>query len=146
MAAVVVVDTNVLVSGLLAGEPNATVRHIVDAMLAGQFPFLLSEALLREYRQVLLRPHLQRLHGLTEAETDIVLTELTANGLWREPGDAPPAPDPGDNHLWALLATQPGSILVTGDRRLLENPPDFASVLSPKSFLRLLTTQLAPRN
>ena len=107
-------------------------------MLAGQFPFLLSPDLLKEYRQVLLRPRIQRLHGLTTPEVDTVLAQITANGLWRESADVPPAPDPGDTHLWALLAAHKGAILVTGDHKLLANPPDFASVLAPRSFLNLL--------
>ena len=68
-----------------------------------------SPALLHEYRQVLLRPKLMRLHGLSEEESDRLLTELTANALWREPAQDEPesAPDPGNNHLWALLASAP---------------------------------------
>ena len=45
------------------------------------------------------------------------------------------APDSGDDHLWALMKACRGIVLVTGDRLLLENPPDFASVLKPLSFL-----------
>lgn len=49
-----------------------------------------------------------------------------------------PAPDSGDGHLWRLLATTPDSLLATGDRALLENPPDFASVVSPRQFIESL--------
>jgi hypothetical protein len=42
------------------------------------------------------------------------------------------------NVVWALLAAHKGSMLVTGDRLLLDNPPDFASVISPRSFVALL--------
>jgi len=45
------------------------------------------------------------------------------------------APDSGDDQLWALMKACRGSVLVTGDRLLLENPPDFASFLKPLSFL-----------
>ncbi len=139
---VAVIDTNVLVAGLLTNAPDSPVRRIVDGMLAGQFPFLLSPDLLKEYRQVLLRTRIQRLHGLTVPEVDTVLAQITANGLWRESADVPPAPDPGDTHLWALLAAHKGgAILVTGDHKLLANPPDFASVLAPRSFLNLLTEE-----
>ena len=48
---------------------------------------------------------------------------LLANGMWRQPAAAAPAPESGDNHLWALLASWPESRLVTGDRRLLDCPP-----------------------
>jgi len=84
---------------------------------------------------VLLRPKLVKLHGLTEAQIDQLLVELTANAIWREPKPGSPAPDRGDDRLWALLSAYSGSILVTGDRLLLENPPTRGSVISPSTWL-----------
>jgi hypothetical protein len=75
-------------------------------------------------------------HRLTAVEVDAVLTELVANARWREPASEPQAPDPGENHVWALLA-QRDIVLVTGDRLLLESPPAPAPVLSARSFLEL---------
>lgn len=137
-----VIDTNVVVSGLLAGDPTSPVAGILDGMLAAAFPFALSPELLAEYRAVLLRPWLRQLHGLEEEEIDRILRDLVVNAVWREPVEAVAAPDPGDQHLWRLLNSQPGSILVTGDRLLLDNPPDFASVVSPRSFVELLQSNL----
>lgn len=129
---VFVIDTNVLVAGLIAADTGSPTVRVVDAMLAGEVIFLVSPALLREYRTVLLRPKLVRLHRLTVEEIDRLLEEIVANALWREP-DAPvrdTPPDPGDTHLWELLAGDPGAILVTGDRLLLENPPATHSVIT----------------
>jgi predicted nucleic acid-binding protein len=84
-----------------------------------------------------LRPRVQHCHGLSIREVDAILTEIAANGIWREPIESEPAHDPGDDHLWRLLSAVPGSILVTGDRLLLQNPPEGASVLSPRSYLEL---------
>lgn len=61
--------------------------------------------------------------------------ELAANDIWRDPLDAPPPPDPGDDHLWVLLATYPGSILITGDKLLLEKPPERSSIISPTTYV-----------
>lgn len=133
-----IIDTNVIVSGLIAGDPESPVARILDGMLAAVFAFTLSPALLAEYRSVLLRPGIRRLHGLTGDEIDRLLGDIVVNAIWREPTIAAAAPDPGDDHLWALLGVHEGSVLVTGDRLLLDNPPDFASVLSPRSFLELL--------
>ena len=130
-AAVFVVDTNVLVAGLITRASRSPVTLILDAMLSGKLMYLLSEELLQEYRSVLLRPKLQKLHGLTEPEVDRLLEELTANAMWREPNPASPAPDRNDDHLWALLAAHPGSLLVTGDKLLQERPPVLRSVISP---------------
>jgi len=75
------------------------------------------------------------LHGLTETQIDQLLVELTANAIWREPKSGSPAPDRGDDHLWALLSAYSESILVTGDRLLLENPSTRSSVISPNTWL-----------
>ena len=132
---VFVVDTNVVVAGLITGSSHSPVTPILDAMLSGALVFLLSPALLDEYRSVLSRPKLVKLHGLTEAQIDQLLVELTANAIWREPKPGFPASDRGDDHLWALLSVYSGSILVTGDRLLLENPPKRSSVISPSTWL-----------
>ncbi len=67
---VVIVDTNVVVAGLLTGHEASPVARILDGMLAVAFPFVVSEALLAEYRTVLVRPKLRKLHGLTVAEVE----------------------------------------------------------------------------
>jgi predicted nucleic acid-binding protein len=67
-----------------------------------------------------------------------LLAEIVASAVWREPARPAHSPNPGDGHLWELLSACKGSVLVTGDRLLLDNPPDLASVLSPRSFLELL--------
>ena len=92
-------------------------------MLDGLLSYLMSGTLLDEYSKVLCFPCIMRLHGRTDGETDQLLTVLAANATWRQPPSAASALDTGDDHLWGILASQPGSRLVTGDRRLLERPP-----------------------
>lgn len=132
---VFVVDTNVVVAGLITASTDSPVASVLDAMLSGSLLYLLSPVLLAEYRSVLLRPKLAKLHGLTEAEVDRLLEEVTANAMWREPESGPPAPDRGDDHLWALLDSHSGSMLITGDRLLLQKPPTRSSVVSPKTWV-----------
>ena len=131
---VCVVDTNVIVSGLIGADSSSPPARILDAMLLGKFPYLMSGELLREYLSVLRRPGIVRMHGRTDEELDRLLTDLVANALWRQPSDTGGAPDAGDNHLWALLTAHPQAQLVTGDRLLLDNPPSGASVVSPRHF------------
>jgi putative PIN family toxin of toxin-antitoxin system len=130
----VVVDTNVLVAGLITANAQSPTARILDGMLRGEVLFLLSPALLAEYRGVLMRPKLVGLHGLTEAEVDRLLTEVTANAIWREPHVKSAAPDPGDNHLWALLDFEPAARLVTGDQLLLARPHAQARVIQPAEY------------
>lgn len=129
---VFVVDTNVIVSGLIVADPNSPPARILEAMLEGKLLYLMSSVLLAEYSTVLRRPRIARFHGLSDDELDRLLTELTANSVWRQPSAHPPAPESGDDHLWALLSSWPHCRLVTGDRLLLENPPATAVVVAPR--------------
>lgn len=130
-----VIDTSVVVSGLLTSERAAPTATIVDAMLGGHFTYLLSLDLLAEYRAVLLRPTIRRRHGLTEAEVEVVLTEIALNGTVHEPASPGEAlADAGDRHLWALLDEAPSAALVTGDDRLRERAPGPARNVSPRRF------------
>lgn len=135
---VFIVDTNVLVAGLITAERQSPTAQILDAMLSGEIFYLLSSELAQEYRDVLLRPSLTRLHGLNETEIDQVMTEITANAIWRDPpvDTIHMPPDPRDAHLWSLLAFDPTAVLITGDLRLLENPRPQSSIISPKTWTR----------
>lgn len=113
-----VVDTNVVVSGLLTSDLAAPTARILDAMLRGDLRFLLSEELLSEYRRVLLRPKIAAAHGLAPREIDEILVRLAANAAVI--ATPPPAAEPrDDDHLFALLAAEPAALLVSGDERAL---------------------------
>jgi putative PIN family toxin of toxin-antitoxin system len=131
-AKILIVDTNIVVAGLLTSDQASPPARILDAMLEGKLLYLLSSGLLEEYSAVLRRPRIADRHGLADNEIDSLLTELVANAIWREAGAAPAAPDPGDDHLWALLTAEPGSVLVTGDGLLLKKPPKQAAVISAR--------------
>lgn len=131
-----IIDTNVVVSGLLTRDPSSPTARILDGMLGGGFTFLLSPELFAEYRSVLLRPRVQALHKLREDEVDEVLAALANRALWLEPGAPVRAPpDPGDAHLWVLLEATPEALLVTGDRLLLQRSLRPEAIVSPRAFL-----------
>ena len=135
---VLVVDTNVIVSGIIGSDPASPPARILDAMADGRLVYLMSGSLFAEYSDVLRRPAIVRLHRLADDEVDRLLTVLAANAMWREPATAASAPDAGDVHLWELLASWPQSRLVTGDRRLLDDPPRFGAVLTPREVSGLV--------
>lgn len=130
-----VVDTNVVIAGLLTRDDASPVARILDGMLAAAFPFVISEALLAEYRSVMLRPSIRKLHGLTVAEVETVLTEIAQHAIVLDPVATGPAPESGDQLLWDLLAARTGLVLVTGDKLLLRSVPPHGRVLTPRSFL-----------
>jgi uncharacterized protein len=136
-----VVDTNVLVSGLATPAMTVPTKQIVKAMLGGQLRILLSERLLAEYRRILLQPHIAKRHGLTEEEVDRLLLEIILNAVMRNPvvEIEPDAKAHGDEHVVALLKTMPGSVLVTGDRRLAGMVAAWCEVASPAEFAATLS-------
>lgn len=135
----VIVDTNVVVAGLLTGHDAspalAESARILDGMLIAAFPFVVSEALLAEYRTVLVRPGLRKLHGLTVAEVETLLTDIAQHAIVLAPVAAPPAPDPGDQLLWELLAARADLLLVTGDKALQRDAGMQSRVVSRQSFV-----------
>ena len=131
----VIVDTNVVVAGLLTGNDTSPVARILDGMLAAAFPFVVSEALLAEYRMVLVRPNLRKLHGLRVTEVEAILTDLAQHAIVMAPVAGPPAPDPGDKLLWGLLAARADLMLVTGDKLLLRDAGMQGRAISPQAFV-----------
>ena len=131
----VIVDTNVVVAGLLTGNDASPVARILDGMLAAAFPFVVSEALLAEYRTVLVRPNLRKLHGLTVAEVDAILTDLAQHAIVLTPVQAPRVPDPGVQLLWELLAARADLLLITGDKLLLRDAGVQGRIVSPQTFV-----------
>jgi predicted nucleic acid-binding protein len=131
----VIVDTNVVVAGLLTGNDTSPVARILDGMLAAAFPFVVSEALLAEYRAVLVRPGLRKLHGLTVAEIETLLTDIAQRAIVLASVATTPAPDPGDQLLWELLAAKSDLQLATGDKLLLRHAGMRGRVLSPSEFV-----------
>lgn len=140
MSTFFIIDTNVIVAGLLTAHADSPVARILDGMLSAAFPFVVSEALLAEYRAVLVRPRLCKLHGLSEPEIDAILTDLARHAivLTAVSTAAPRAPDAGDQFLWDLLATRTDLMLVTGDKLLLQDETMQQRVILPQTFIAQL--------
>lgn len=137
--AVFIVDTNVVVAGLLTADPASPVARVLDGMLAGAFPFAVSEALLGEYRTVLLRAALRELHSLSVHEVELILVDLAQRAIVLQPAASgavtPRAPDAGDQFLWDLLVSRPDLVLITGDKRLLQAAAMRDRSMSPRAFV-----------
>jgi predicted nucleic acid-binding protein len=138
-----IVDTNVVVSGVISDRPGSPPQRIVDAMLSDRLRFLVSEELVFEYRRALLFPRIVARHGLPEAGVDVLLEDLLLNAGIR---DAPVAAVgevngpgiSGDEHVVALLRAQPGAMLITGDGRLADAIGGWCQVLTPAEFAATL--------
>ena len=132
----VVLDTNVLVSGLLwEGPPNKILRKIDEGLLIA----CLNESMLREVDEVLKRPkflkRLQRL-GLDPAEATAAIASKTL--LFRD-SKIPPwsLRDPNDAHVLSCALSSRAAIIVTGDDDLLVYKSFQAiPILTPGQFLK----------
>lgn len=108
----VVLDTNVLVAGLLsaAGPPG----WIVEAVLAGELEPAFDAAIRQEYEEVLRRPEFRFPAPLIEdllAALDQTSFVVAAAAPWPIP-----LPDPDDAPFLAVAAAST-SVLVTGNLR-----------------------------
>ncbi|MBC7599063.1 MAG: hypothetical protein H7238_08605 [Polaromonas sp.] len=99
MSSFFIIGTNVVVAGLRTAHADSPVARILDGMLSAAFPFFVPEALLAEYRAVLVRPKLCKLYGPSGTEVDTILAEMIRHAIVLAPVSPevkPKAPDPGD--------------------------------------------------
>jgi uncharacterized protein len=68
-------------------------------------------------------------------QVDTLLTDIAQHAIVLAPGVGSPAPDPGDQLLWDLLAARADLLLVTADRALQADAAMGARVLSPRAFV-----------
>lgn len=133
----IVLDTNVLVSGLLSeqGPPG----QIVDLILAGDLIVLHDPRILSEYREVVARPEL----GIAPLLAGEVLRYLHENGEALTAGPWPHAlPDPDDEPFFAVAHAGHAAGLVTGNLR--HSPASSRAgvrLWSPRELLRWLSQQ-----
>jgi len=105
-------------------------------VVSGQLQLLASEVLLEEYATTFWRPKLAKLHGYTPEKIPGYLASIRALTTVIEPPPCGlPAPDPGDQHLWDLLAEVPDAVLVTGDTALRQSNHFPGRILTPREFV-----------
>ena len=126
----VVLDTNVLVSGL--AYPGSTPGRIVNAWREGGLEVVLSRYILDELVRVL--PRLQRL-DLTAAEIRDLADSLMFLADVVEPATSPEARlrDPADLPVLQTLLSGGAQWLITGDKDLLVLA-DRYPILTPSDF------------
>ncbi len=136
-----VIDTNVVVAGLITAQTDAPVAVTLEGMLNAASPLVLSPALLAEYPEVLLRPKLRKLHGLIEEQVDVVLTELARHAIVLSApsqSGSVPSPDTGDQFLWNLLALRSDLLLVSWRKILLLGAAMQPRAISPLALVTRL--------
>lgn len=109
-----VVDTNVLISALLAG--TSLPAHLVTLWREGCFDLLTSAEQLDELMRVTRYPKIRE--RLTPALAGRLINELRAVAVvLTKLAPVTVCPDPYDNYLLALAAAGAADFLVTGDKQ-----------------------------
>ena len=112
----IVLDTNLLVSGVIAaGLP----RRLVDGAIAGEFEFCTSEVLLAELLNVLSRGKFAA--RLTQAglTPEGIVGDLRRIAVVVSPASVPRVvpTDPDDDHVLAAALAGEADIIASGDKR-----------------------------
>jgi putative PIN family toxin of toxin-antitoxin system len=133
----VVLDTNVLLSGLMF--PEGTPGRIVAAWVEARFEVAFSLDQLAEIGRVLEYPKIRRRLGWDDARIELFIKQLyiRAEVLELGPISVEVPRDPGDAPVLATLAAAKADVLVTGDGDLLALSDKFP-IETPAEFVRRL--------
>jgi len=130
----IVLDTNVLVAGLLSakGPPG----RIVDLISAGEIEVACDTRILAEYRDVLARPELR----IDQREAEDVLQHIEHSAMLVRPDRWPePLPDADDEPFLAVAEASQAICLVTGNiRHFPARARRDVRVLTPRQFVDML--------
>ena len=140
-----VVDSNILVRGLLRRRPNSAAVRVIDAAIDGAFELVLSPYLLGEVAETLREPEVRALRGLTAAQVDALVAALARVGHVVKGAYEVDlvSRDADDNPVVACALEGGAGFVVTDDRRhlLLLKAVRVAGhrvvqLVSPVAFLR----------
>ena len=128
----IVLDTNVIVSGLLKSQGNPA--EVLTLALAGAVQVCYDKLIFAEYAEVLARPRFK----FDSKRVSEVLAKLDVDGLAVHAGKRSDLnlPDPDDEPFLAVALASSADFLVTGN--MSDYPPDKrkgCAVVSPAVFM-----------
>ena len=135
----IVLDTNVLISGLCRYE-NSPSYKILRSIQKRETPIALNQKLFLEYESVLYREEILKLIGATAKEVEIILDALVALAIESEPYYLwrPNLKDEADNFILEVALTT-SAILITKNLKDFESGelkfPDLV-VMTPNKFYK----------
>jgi uncharacterized protein len=129
-----VVDPGVLVSAFI-GRQGSVPDRIVRAWRADGYELIVLPALLTELAAVLARPRFAQTARGGRADDFVEALRLGGTLVADPPGGQPITRDPKDDYLVRLARAADASVLVCGDRDLLEALVSDPIVISPRAFV-----------
>ncbi|MFZ2656153.1 MAG: putative toxin-antitoxin system toxin component, PIN family [Victivallales bacterium] len=128
----IVLDTNVIISGILFG---GIPRSIVDMLVSQRHDFFLSMPIIEEIREVLNRPKF----GFDNGNALLVVEELHSLCTIVKPAKAINfiIDDPADNKILECAVEADAEIIISGDSHLLSlGSYKGIKILSPRQFIQ----------
>ena len=128
----IVLDTNVIVSGLI--NPHGAPARLIDLVLSTAVQVAFDDRILAEYREVLSRP----LFGFSESDIDAVLDHIRLTGAPTLAGiyHLANCPDPDDLPFAEIVIAANADVLVTGNASHFSFLAERGiRVMSPAAFL-----------
>lgn len=129
-----VIDTNVLVSYLLSTKKRTAVREVMDSVLSGEVAVVVSEAIFKEYKDVLSREKF----GFSAEVVKVVLDFLRQNSITVETYDTGVELTDQDDlpFFEAYIAEKgPETFLVTGNTKHF---PEWPYIVTPRQMVDVL--------
>lgn len=131
-----VIDTNVIVSALLARNPDAATVKVLEAFFQGSIVPLVNDDILSEYADVLRRPKFR----FPEELVAPVIQAIGAAAL--RPGRMQSKelfPDPKDAVFYEVALSKDDAYLITGNTKHFPHTP---IVVTPAEMLVILSDEL----
>lgn len=135
----IVLDTNVVVSGLL--RPYGAPAQIVRLVAGGDVVLAYDSRILGEYREVLRRPKF----GFDGERVAALLAQIRADGVVVAASPLPVRlPDPDDEPFLEVALASGARCLVTGNLKHYPRAKrEGVDVLNPRSFVELYRSEAA---
>jgi len=134
----IVIDANLFASALI--KPNSNPGEILDLIKQNQVELILSPAIIREIKRILLYPKLQKYHRKTAQEIDAYFEDILMFA-WIVEGKEDIdiiKDDPTDNKYLACVYEGEADYIVSGDHHLLGiKTYKGIEILKVKSFLNI---------
>lgn len=111
------IDTNILASAIISKKPTAP-RLVYLAIREAQITLITAQSLLDELEEVLNRPHMLKLHGLSSEGIHQRIALLAQLSIVVPVEDVPPvSPDPDDDILFACAVAGQANYIISGDKK-----------------------------
>ena len=138
----IVVDANLFASGLI--KPNSKPGKILSLIKQNQVELVISPAIIREIKRILLYPKIQKYHGKSPQEIDEYFEDILMFAWIAEGKEIVNIikDDPTDNKYLSCAFEGEAHYIVSGDHHLLDlETYRGIRITTAKAFLQMWSTQ-----